>query len=65
MTYTMITSLVLKRLGMVPREARQMSEKQLGSWEVKRGLAEHLKGGVIMDVTTPEQESRETPGRWR
>ena len=32
-----------------------MSEKQLGSWEVKRGLAEHLKGGVIMDVTTPEQ----------
>lgn len=32
-----------------------MSEKQLGSWEVKRGLAEHFKGGVIMDVTTPEQ----------
>lgn len=32
-----------------------MTEKQLGSWEVKRGLAENLKGGVIMDVTTPEQ----------
>lgn len=32
-----------------------MSEKKLGSWEVKRGLAEHFKGGVIMDVTTPEQ----------
>lgn len=32
-----------------------MSAKQLGTWEVKRGLAEMLKGGVIMDVTTPEQ----------
>jgi pyridoxal 5'-phosphate synthase pdxS subunit len=26
-----------------------------GSWKVKTGLAEMLKGGVIMDVTTPEQ----------
>ncbi len=26
-----------------------------GSWTVKKGLAEMLKGGVIMDVTTPEQ----------
>ncbi|GAB6173501.1 pyridoxal 5'-phosphate synthase lyase subunit PdxS [Paradesulfitobacterium aromaticivorans] len=26
-----------------------------GSWIVKKGLAEMLKGGVIMDVTTPEQ----------
>src|SRR5262245_55503304 len=25
------------------------------SWEIKVGLAEMLKGGVIMDVTTPEQ----------
>jgi len=25
------------------------------SFEVKVGLAEMLKGGVIMDVTTPEQ----------
>lgn len=32
-----------------------MSDKQLGTWELKRGLAEMLKGGVIMDVTTPEQ----------
>ena len=32
-----------------------MEKKQLGTWEVKRGLAEMLKGGVIMDVTTPEQ----------
>ena len=30
-----------------------MSEK--GTWTVKKGLAEMLKGGVIMDVTTPEQ----------
>lgn len=26
-----------------------------GTWMVKKGLAEMLKGGVIMDVTTPEQ----------
>lgn len=30
-----------------------MTEK--GTWLVKKGLAEMLKGGVIMDVTTPEQ----------
>ncbi len=30
-----------------------MAEK--GTWRVKKGLAETLKGGVIMDVTTPEQ----------
>jgi len=30
-----------------------MSEQ--GPWRVKKGLAEMLKGGVIMDVTTPEQ----------
>ncbi|ADY54388.1 pyridoxal phosphate synthase yaaD subunit [Syntrophobotulus glycolicus DSM 8271] len=28
---------------------------ETGSWKVKTGLAEMLKGGVIMDVTTPEQ----------
>lgn len=26
-----------------------------GTWTVKKGMAEMLKGGVIMDVTTPEQ----------
>ena len=26
-----------------------------GTFPVKRGLAEMLKGGVIMDVVTPEQ----------
>lgn len=30
-----------------------MAEK--GTWTVKKGLAQMLKGGVIMDVTTPEQ----------
>ncbi|RRQ75806.1 pyridoxal 5'-phosphate synthase lyase subunit PdxS, partial [Streptomyces griseofuscus] len=29
--------------------------EQKGTWVVKKGLAEMLKGGVIMDVTTPEQ----------
>ena len=31
------------------------SDKKLGTWTVKTGLAQMLKGGVIMDVTTPEQ----------
>jgi len=31
------------------------SEKQTGTLTVKRGLAQMLKGGVIMDVVTPEQ----------
>ncbi|MBU3704825.1 MAG: pyridoxal 5'-phosphate synthase lyase subunit PdxS, partial [Ilumatobacteraceae bacterium] len=26
-----------------------------GTFRVKRGLAEMMKGGVIMDVVTPEQ----------
>ena len=32
------------------------STMQQGTFRVKSGLAEMLKGGVIMDVTTPEQE---------
>jgi len=32
-----------------------MSEVERGTWKLKTGLAEMLKGGVIMDVTTPEQ----------
>ncbi|HWR28464.1 MAG TPA: pyridoxal 5'-phosphate synthase lyase subunit PdxS [Negativicutes bacterium] len=32
-----------------------MSGVEQGTWKVKAGLAEMLKGGVIMDVTTPEQ----------
>ncbi|MCX6019762.1 MAG: pyridoxal 5'-phosphate synthase lyase subunit PdxS [Chloroflexi bacterium] len=31
------------------------SERTVGSWELKKGLAQMLKGGVIMDVVTPEQ----------
>ena len=31
------------------------SEKQTATWKSKVGLAEMLKGGVIMDVVTPEQ----------
>ncbi|MFS8483363.1 MAG: pyridoxal 5'-phosphate synthase lyase subunit PdxS, partial [Acidimicrobiia bacterium] len=29
--------------------------RDTGTTRVKRGLAEMLKGGVIMDVVTPEQ----------
>jgi pyridoxal 5'-phosphate synthase pdxS subunit len=32
-----------------------MAEKETGTWAVKVGLAQMLKGGVIMDVTTAEQ----------
>ncbi|MCY3911399.1 MAG: pyridoxal 5'-phosphate synthase lyase subunit PdxS, partial [bacterium] len=32
-----------------------MSSRETGSTLVKRGLAEMLKGGVIMDVVTPDQ----------
>ena len=32
-----------------------MTNKETGTGRVKRGLAEMLKGGVIMDVVTPEQ----------
>ncbi len=32
-----------------------MAEKETGTWAVKAGLAQMLKGGVIMDVTTAEQ----------
>jgi len=31
-----------------------MDDKR-GTWDAKKGLAQMLKGGVIMDVTTPEQ----------
>ncbi|GIU83642.1 MAG: pyridoxal 5'-phosphate synthase subunit PdxS [Acidimicrobiales bacterium] len=36
-------------------EARSPSHGETGTVRVKRGLAEMLKGGVIMDVVTPEQ----------
>ncbi len=36
-------------------EAFRMTEQQVGTEKVKRGLAQMLKGGVIMDVVTPEQ----------
>ncbi len=34
--------------------AAKISEPQTGTWRLKVGLAEMLKGGVIMDVVTPE-----------
>src|ERR1051325_8489756 len=32
-----------------------MADEQKSTWRTKVGLAEMLKGGVIMDVVTPEQ----------
>ena len=37
------------------RYTRRMPERTTGTARVKRGLAEMLRGGVIMDVVTPEQ----------
>ena len=39
----------------VPPDQTATAAPQLGTSRVKRGMAEMLKGGVIMDVVTPEQ----------
>src|SRR6266542_2534181 len=47
-----------RRIGVMPDEPTQQartSERVLGTARVKRGMAEMLKGGVIMDVVTAEQ----------
>ncbi|MFM8689343.1 MAG: pyridoxal 5'-phosphate synthase lyase subunit PdxS, partial [Acidimicrobiaceae bacterium] len=40
---------------MAKRESENKTLSSTGSMIVKRGLAEMLKGGVIMDVVNPEQ----------
>ena len=40
---------------MAKRETENTAKSSTGSMLVKRGLAEMLKGGVIMDVVNPEQ----------
>ncbi|MEY4404449.1 MAG: pyridoxal 5-phosphate synthase lyase subunit PdxS, partial [Actinomycetota bacterium] len=40
---------------MAKRETENKTLSSTGSMIVKRGLAEMLKGGVIMDVVNPEQ----------
>ena len=37
------------------RAWREGSKPEVGSWREKSGLAQMLKGGVIMDVVTPDQ----------
>ncbi len=39
----------------ISRMTEPTNERRRGTFEVKRGLAENLKGGVIMDVVTPDQ----------
>ena len=41
--------------GIGQDEGILVSASTTGSSRVKRGLAEMLKGGVIMDVVTPDQ----------
>ena len=36
-------------------QGREEIMREKGTWTIKKELAETLKGGVIMDVTTPEQ----------
>ena len=38
------------------------SSATTGTWAVKKGLAQMLKGGVIMDVVTPEHADRRATG---
>src|SRR5919204_266686 len=45
----------LTSAGRVKRKARITAMAEFGTMRVKGGLAEMLKGGVIMDVTTAEQ----------
>jgi pyridoxal 5'-phosphate synthase pdxS subunit len=44
-------------MEVIPMESAHDDKRapKRGTWKVKVGLAEMLKGGVIMDVTTPEQ----------
>jgi pyridoxal 5'-phosphate synthase pdxS subunit len=37
------------------KDGEKTMEEKRGTWEAKKGLAQMLKGGVIMDVTTPDQ----------
>jgi pyridoxal 5'-phosphate synthase pdxS subunit len=45
---------VIARIGSMSSHAAESTGSVTGSFPVKRGLAEMLKGGVIMDVVTPE-----------
>ncbi len=40
---------------MAPNNDKQNNDGQIGTLRLKTGLAEMLKGGVIMDVTTADQ----------
>ena len=44
-----------RRLGAMASDPQTIDTHATGTIRVKRGLAEMLKGGVIMDVVTPEQ----------
>ena len=41
--------------GSATEQAKPGAGAQAGTWRVKAGLAQMLKGGVIMDVVTAEQ----------
>ncbi|WP_030907266.1 pyridoxal 5'-phosphate synthase lyase subunit PdxS [Streptomyces sp. NRRL F-5126] len=42
-------------MSTAPQAASSTTNPETGTARVKRGMAEQLKGGVIMDVVTPEQ----------
>lgn len=46
---------ISRKAGTAFRKTRKESNMEKSTFRVKSGLAEMLKGGVIMDVTTPEQ----------
>ena len=38
-----------------PKSWKNQKRPEVGDWREKAGLAQMLKGGVIMDVVTPDQ----------
>ncbi len=51
----MATTPVSTSNGAGAQRWKEMSKPEVGDWRVKGGLAQMLKGGVIMDVVTPDQ----------
>jgi pyridoxal 5'-phosphate synthase pdxS subunit len=46
---------MISEAATVSQQSSESSDTSTGTVRVKRGMAEQLKGGVIMDVVTPEQ----------
>lgn len=50
-----ITGSAVEVTNLVVNDVSTKTDKQTGTFKVKAGLAQMAKGGIIMDVTTPEE----------